>query len=222
VNDQGVGAGYNHKVPCSSDWPYQSINYSVSTAIATISNKRLAWGADWGSTGNSSFTTINGYAASGWPKVSYSVFIALDRHSVSPTQALSKQAKTISMSTLSVIAGIGSVRTTGIAGVGRSETMTYSPVGYSPVYGTWEVNASAANSVNLSLAVSGSAPSTLDAPILVVHGYTGPATPTHLLIDGAEMAAGTDYFVSYNSGAQELWVTLNKKFSGTHTIQISN
>ncbi len=70
LNDEGAGPAYNHKLPCTSDWAYQLIQYSVASASETTSNKRLAWGADWGSLGNSSFTSSNGYEVSGYPKVS--------------------------------------------------------------------------------------------------------------------------------------------------------
>jgi hypothetical protein len=85
LNDQGAGPGYDHKLPCTSDWAYQLIQYSVASANETTDNKRLAWGADWGSLGNSSFTSSNGYTVSGYPKVSYSVYVVLDPHSENPT-----------------------------------------------------------------------------------------------------------------------------------------
>ena len=217
VNDQGAGPGYDHKLPCDSDWAYQLIQYSVSSAAETTSNKRLAWGADWGSLGNSSFVSSNGYAVSGYPKVSYSVYIVLDPHSKNPTQNMALQAKTISLTHLT--ASVGSVRTFGSAGVGRADNKTYSPAGYSPIFGTWEVNALNDN-LTLSFAVSASAPSTLDTPIIVVHNYTGAALPRQILLDGVLLKANVDYFLSLNPGQSQLWVTLNRKLAGTHSFRV--
>lgn len=217
VNDEGAGPGYNHKLPCTSDWAYQLIQYSVSSAGQTTSNKRLAWGADWGSLGNSSFISSNGYTVSGWPKVSYSVYVVLDPHSKNPTQKMSTQAKTISLTKLT--ASIGSVRVSGSAGVGRADNKTYSPAGYSPIFGTWEVNAANSN-VALTFAVPGTAPSTLDAPIIVIHNYTSAALPAQVLLDGVAQTANTGYFASLRPGSSELWITLNKKLAGTHTFRV--
>jgi hypothetical protein len=219
LNDGGAGPAYNHKMPCTGDWAYQLIQYSVSNGTQTTNNKRLAWGADWGSLGNSSFTSSNGYAVSGHPKVSYSVYIVLDPHSANPTQNIALQGKTASLTTLT--ASLGTVRTSGIIGVGRTDTKAYSPVGYSPIFGTWEVNA-VSNKVTLSFAVSSSATATLNSPIIVVHNYTGPANPAQVILNGSTLVANRDYFSSLRSDKSELWITLNKKLAGTNSFRIVN
>ncbi len=218
LNDEGAGPAYDHKLPCTSDWAYQLIQYSVASANETTSNKRLAWGADWGSLGNSSFTSSNGYAVSGYPKVSYSVYVVLDPHSKNPTQNMARQAETVSLATLT--ANVGTVRTQGIAGVGRTDLQPYSPIGFNPIYGTWEVDA-LNNHVDVSFSVPTSAPTTLDMPIIVVHNYTDMASPAQILLDGAALAANSDYFISLRPSATELWITLNRKLAGTHDFQIT-
>jgi hypothetical protein len=219
LNDEGAGPGYDHKLPCTSDWAYQLIQYSVASASETTDNKRLAWGADWGSLGNSSFTSSNGYAVSGYPKVSYSVYVVLDPHSKNPTQNIAQQAKTISLTTLT--ATLGTIRTQGSAGVGRADNKPYTPIGYSPIFGTWEVNA-ANNAVNLWFAVSNSAPAALATPIIVVHNYTSTTSAAQMLLDGTTLTANSDYFMSVRPSALELWVTLNRQITGTHNLQILN
>ena len=219
VNDQGAGPGYNHIMPCTSDWAFQLIQYSVANAMQTTTDKRLAWGADWGSLGYGSFNSINGYAVSGWPKVSYSVYIVFDPHSTNPTQNIAKQAKTVSLTSLT--ANVGTVLTQGIAGVGRTDNQTYSPAGYSPIYGTWEVNA-ANNNASLSFAVPNTAPAALNTPIIVVHNYTLATPPKAIALDGVVLNANTDYFVSVNPSQSALWVTLNRSLTGTHGVQIAN
>lgn len=218
LNDEGAGPAYDHKLPCTSDWAYQLIQYSVSSANETTSDKRLAWGADWGSLGNSSFTSSNGYAVSGYPKVSYSVYVVLDPHSKNPTQNMARQAETVSLTTLT--ANVGTVRTQGIAGVGRTDLQPYSPIGYNPIYGTWEVDAWN-NQVDVSFSVSPSAPTTLDMPIIVVHNYVGITSPAQILLDGAALTANSDYFISLRPSAAELWITLNRKLTGMHNLQIT-
>ncbi len=219
TNDEGAGPAYDHKLPCTSDWAYQLIQYSVASAAETTSNKRLAWGADWGSLGNSSFTSSNGFTVSGYPRVSYSVYVVLDPHSKNPTGNMAAQARTISLTKLT--ASVGTVRTKGIAGVGRTDLKAYSPAGYSPIFGTWEVNA-ANNRLTLSFAVPVSAPSTLNMPVIVIHNYTGPASPAHVYLDGMALSANSGYFASLRPGVAELWITINRKLAGMHTFRIVN
>jgi hypothetical protein len=94
-------------------------------------------------------------------------------------------------------------------------------VGYSPIYGTWELDA-ANNNVLLYFGVSNTAPTTLDMPIIVAHNYTLVTPPVQITLDGVALVADTDYFVSVRPAQSELWVTLNKKLAGKHSIQISN
>ena len=218
VNDQGAGPGYTHTMPCTSDWAYQLVQYSLANAAQVTSNKRLAWGADWGSLGNSAFTSSNGFGVSGYPKVSYSVFVVLDPNSANPTQAIAKQAETINLSRL--IATVGSVRTQGRAGVGRADNKPYSPAGYSPVYGTWETDA-ANNALAVSFAVP-TAATPLDTPIIVVHNYTKAGLPVRISLDGVALVANRDYFASLRADQSELWITLNRKLSGNRLLQVVN
>jgi hypothetical protein len=217
VNDEGAGHGYDHRTPCTGDWAYQLIQYSVASAGETTNDKRLAWGADWGSLGNGGpFTSSNGYNVRGWPRVSYSVCVVLDPHSKNPTQRIALQAKTIRLTQLT--ATVGTVRTTGRAGVGRSDNKTYIPAGYSPIFSTWEVNTANGNAT-LKFVVPPSAPSTLDAPIVVLHNYASAALP-RVYLNNVLLAANSDYFASLRPGVSELWLTLNRKLSGTHTLRI--
>ena len=217
LNDEGAGPPYDHKLPCTSDWAYQLIQYSVASANETTNNKRLAWGADWGSLGNSSFTSSNGYEVSGYPKVSYSVYVILDPHSKNPTHNMARQAETVSLTTLT--ANVGTVRTQGIAGIGRADLQPYSPIGFNPIYGTWEVEA-LNNQVDVSFSVPASAPTSLDRPIIVVHNYTGVGSLAQVFLDGVVLTANSDYFTSLWPGASELWITLNRQLTGTQNLQI--
>jgi hypothetical protein len=56
--------------------------------------------------------------------------------------------------------------------------------------------------------------------IIVVHNYTGIASPAQILLDGVALTANSDYFISLRPGAAELWITLNRQLAGTHNLQI--
>ncbi len=141
----------------------------------------------------------------------------MDPHSKNPTWNVARQAETASLTTLT--ASVGTVRAQGIAGVGRTDLQTYQPAGFNPIYGTWEVDAVNDN-IDVSFAVSPSAPTTLDTPIIVVHNDTAITAPAQVLLDGAALTANSDYFISLRPSAAELWITLNRKLAGTHDLQI--
>ena len=111
----------------------------------------------------------------------------------------------------------GTVTASGPAGVGRSDTVTYSPKGFNHVYGTWDVTASS-NSASLKFVVP--AGESLLQPVLVVHSYTGSLSPT-ILLNGSTIDPGDGFYVSNRSDKQELWLTINRTLSGTATLQIN-
>ena len=92
--DAGNDGPDAHSMPCSFNWPYQSINYSMGEVIGEsnstpTNNTRLAWGTEFGFLGQSAYH-IHGSnywggplpdaTAPGWPKKSYSVYVVLGTH----------------------------------------------------------------------------------------------------------------------------------------------
>jgi uncharacterized repeat protein (TIGR01451 family) len=218
--DGEFGGALAHLMPCSYNWPYQSINYSMGEAgggdndIGT-NNTRLAWGTNFGFLGQSQYHThgssywggpLPDTTAPGWPRKSYSTYVVLGRHSDSPVEAQVTQVETVQNLTLT--ATIGSVVTTGPAGVNRVDTITYAPAGYNPVYGALTWNASG-NLLDANIAVGSG---TLKKPLLIIRNYTA-ALPT-VKLGGVTLAADVDYFPSLRAAASELWITLNRDLSG--------
>lgn len=203
----------SHTMPCAPSWAFQSVNYGFSSIGSTTTSRRLAWGSDWGTLGKSSIRTVNGRTVRGWPRVSYSVLVALDVHSKAPTTTTAAQVEVIHGTTLT--ATKGTVRTTGPAGIARADSMTYQPAGYSPVYGTWEIDADAGG-VTVGIDVAGGTP--LVEPTFVVHGYAGG--PPTVSLDGKALVANRGFFSSQREGS-DLWLTLHQKLKGTgHVLAI--
>ena len=96
----------------------------------------------------------------------------------------------------------------GSAGVGRSDNKTYIPAGYSPIFSTWEANTANSNAT-LKFVV----------PIVVLHNYASASLP-RVYLDNVLLAANSGYFASLRPGVSELWLTLNRNLSGTHTLRI--
>jgi hypothetical protein len=217
----GQDSGAAHVMPCSYNWPYQSVNYSMGAAIGQndnsgTNNTRLAWGTNFGFLGQSAYH-IHGSAywggplpdatAPGWPAKSYSTYVVLGTHSSDPVGAQVTQNETLQNVGLS--ATVGSVATSGPAGVNRSDNVTYTPAGYDPRYGALTFNATG-NALDANIAVSSG---TLKKPLVVLRNYTG-AYPSTVTLNNVALTIDVDYFPSLRAGSSELWITLNSNLSG--------
>lgn len=199
-------------MPCPFQWSFQSVNYSLGGVNAATTSKRLAWGADWGYLGKSVYTPMNNNYANtpgSFPKRSYSTLIVLDPHTGNPSKTLSAQMKIIDDTTLSATGA--TIATSGIAGVGRTDTTAYSPVGYNHVYSTWEASLTA-SSATLSFTVP--AGKTLQRPVIVLRNYASASAPASVKLNGSTLTANTDFFASVRTTTRELWITLGKDLSG--------
>lgn len=214
--------GNNYRMPCDFNWPYQSINYSLGGGGAT-NNTRLAWGSNFGWLGQQSYFThgsafwggpLPNTTASGWPRKSYATFVVLDRHSEDPVGAQVAEIETVQTTTAS--ASVGSVRTSGPAGVNRPDTMTYQPAGWNPVRAAWAFDA-AGNQLDANLAV---AAGTLRRPLLIIGNWTG-ALPAAIRYNGQTLVQDADYLPSLRADANELWITLLRDLAGpANRIQV--
>ena len=228
--DAGNDGPDAHSMPCSFNWPYQSINYSMGEVIGEsnstpTNNTRLAWGTEFGFLGQSAYH-IHGSdywggplpdaTAPGWPKKSYSVYVVLGTHTNDAVDAAVSEIETVQ--TLVLSAAQGSVATSGPAGVDRADTVTYAPAGYDHVYGALTFVASG-NALDATIAVG--AGRTLHHPIVVVRNFTSGSYPT-VRLDGTALTMDADYFPSIRAGAQELWITLDRDIGGgNHQLEVT-
>lgn len=220
-----------HPMPCSTDWDYQTINYSIGVAnggsdTGPTNNTRFAWGTEFGFLGQSGYH-INGSTwwggpltdtlASGWPKKSYSVFVVLGTHSNDPVDAQVAQME--ATQSVSLTASVGSVPSTGPAGINRSDTQNYSTAGYDPVYSALTFVA-AGNAIDATIGVGGG--KTLSNPMIVIRNYTSANYPKTVALGGTTLVMDVDYFPSLRASNSELWITLNKDITGANNrLQIT-
>jgi len=226
-NEDGPSA---HSLPCSYNWPFQSINYSMGEVVGEsndtpTNNTRLAWGTNFGFLGQAAYH-IHGSeywggplpdaTAPGWPKKSYSVHVVLGTQSSDPVGA--QVADIEAVQTLALSAAVGSVATSGPAGVDRADTVAYAPAGYDAVYGTLAFDASG-NALDATIAVG--AGRALHHPVIVVRNFASAAYPA-VRLDGAVLTMDASYFPSLRASAQELWITLNSDLgAGAHHLEIT-
>jgi hypothetical protein len=117
--------------------------------------------------------------------------------------------------TKAVLSGsLGTVTTVGPAGIPTSgsataantnKTVTYSPKGYDPIYGTWDLSGSN-NEVNATLAPAANMP--LVNPVFVLNGYTSTQLPAAM--STGTSASSPSYYATVDAAHQRLWVTVNK------------
>ena len=227
--DTNFDGDANHRMPCDFNWPYQSINYvpslDPSTPSVPTNNTRLAWGTNFGFLGQGQYL-IHGSMfyggplpdtpAPGYPKKSYSTFVVLGLHSGDPVGTQVAQIETVQTTTLT--ATMGSVVTTGPAGINRTDTVTYAPGGWNHVYAAWAFEA-AANRVDANFDVGAG---TLSNPLVIVSNWTAGALPGTVRFNGATLVQDADYFPSLRAGSNELWLTLNRNLTGgTNRLEIS-
>jgi hypothetical protein len=197
-------------MPEDWNWTYQLNQYELPWGSTS---KRLAWGMNYGAVGKDAYSVYGDDAtADGYPYQSYSVYIVLGTHSQAAVFAQVADVEASVTTTLG--ATVGSVVTSGPAGVARSDTRTYEPAGYNPVYGTWELNA-AANQVDATFTVGSG---TLDNPLFVIHGWAA-AAPCHLQLDSVSIDCGA-FHASVNAATQTLWLTVKGHFSGAHRLVV--
>jgi hypothetical protein len=208
-------AGYT--MPCDYNWPYQSINYSLDPGNpgSPTNNTRLAWGADFGFLGDPAFPIhgssyyggpLGNATAVGWPYQSYSTWIVLGLHSTNPVGNAVGQTEVLQ--SLALSATVGSVVTSGSAGVARPDAVAYSPAGYDPIYSALRFNA-AGGALHANIAVGSG---TLVNPLLIVGG--AGAFPGGVSLNGVALTADVDYFASVRADTNEVWITLNRSLTG--------
>ena len=222
ADDQQLGVA--HSVPCLGLWPYQLISfnyYEPANLSQSTNDAQMTWGTQYGFLGQSAYalhdsTLPANSTASGYPKKSYSVYVVLGPHSSAPVTA--QRAEIEAMQTVTFGVTVGSVATSGPAGVNRADTITYDPPGYDHIYGALAFIA-ASNTLDANVAVGSG---TLHNPLIIVRNYTNGNYPTTVKLNGTTLAIDVDYFPSLRGAASELWITLNRDLTGaTNHLQMT-
>jgi hypothetical protein len=198
-------------MPANWNWPYQMCQYEMSDTAQTRS-KRLAWGLMYGAVGKPSYYGY-GYEGSysGHPYQSYSVFMVMGQQSAGAVLAQAAHVERMLKAQLSVVQG--AVVTSGPLGVARSDVSTYPVPGYNSSYAAYELQADMSGLFNATLNAAGGE---LQNPLFLVRAAAG--VPARLYLDGVLLKADVDYFASYDSVSGVLWLTLNRVWSGSHTL----
>lgn len=189
----GQTSGAGAAMPDDWNWTYQLNQYELPF---TTSSHRIAWGTNYGAVGQQSYPVYGDDAqASGYPYQSYAVFIALGERGtvdavVDDTEALQDAALSCS---------VGTARTAGPGGAGRTDSQPYAPVGFNPVYASFDIDADG----GAATCVLDLGSRSVDSLMLRVHGATG-----NIEVDGNSVS-------SVDDNDDVTWVTLLGTRTGT-------
>lgn len=201
----------NWLMPPNWNWPYQICQYELDDSSPTRS-KRFAWGLMYGAVGNPAYSSYGyGGQLSGHPYQSYSVFMVMGRQSRGDVLAQVTQVEHMLKARLS--ADRGQVVTQGPLGVARPDIGTYPVPGFNSTYGAYELLADATGQFTVTLEAAGG---DIRNPLFLVHKPGG--VPERLSLDGVPLTADVDYFASSDDSAGWVWLTLNRTWSGSHTL----
>jgi mannan endo-1,4-beta-mannosidase len=225
----------NYVMPCVSGWPYQLMNYDwdptagkpVNEATGT---KLIAWGSPYGWLGASSFNLFDYSAtADGRGDRSYATFIVLGpKCRFNPENGQCDQEGDVAITIRAVEAlaaatinnvNPGSLVTQVPKGPGANEMKDIAN-GYNDSYGAYYLSTSD-NQVAFMFTPADS--KSVKNPIFVIQNYTARHLP-RISVGGDSVTVNTGTasgaFVSINTGAHELWVTLNTTVSAATDVQI--
>ncbi|QRN99923.1 hypothetical protein JRI60_13260 [Archangium violaceum] len=198
-------------MPPNWNWPYQMCQYEMGNTQPTRS-KRLAWGLMYGAVGSLLYGAYgNGGQLSGHPHQSYSVFMVMGRQSAETVLAQATQVERMLRAQLVAIRG--SLVSEGPPGVARADTARYPVAGYNSTYAAYELQPDVTGQFTVTLNAAGG---DIQNPVFLVHKEGG--VPGRVYLDGVPLIADLDYFASSDASTGVVWLTLNRVWSGSHTL----
>ena len=101
----------------------------------------------------------------------------------------------------------------GPPGVARSDTARYPVAGYNSTYAAYELQPDVTGQFTVTLNAAGG---DIQNPVFLVHKEGG--VPGRVYLDGVPLIADLDYFASSDASTGVVWLTLNRVWSGSHTL----
>ncbi len=206
-----AGSPASQLMPAAWNWTYLLNQHQLP---AGTSVKTMGWGMNFGAVGQTSFPSY-GYQGnkSGYPYQSYGTFIVLGAKAATTNHVAQVERITAS----SLVATRGLVVTSGVAGAGRTDTVTYAPAGYNHVYGTWDVRTEPTTSA--AVLTFDPKAKAIKNPVFRLLDYTKATLPSGVRLGTTALVDGTDYEVSRD--ADTVWLTLKRTVSAPVTLGLN-
>jgi hypothetical protein len=205
-----AGSPASQSMPATWNWTFLLNQYQLPDST----RKLMGWGMPFGSIGETSVTKYGGVGTfSGYPYQSYAVSLVLGPK----TSVTSQVAQAERLTASALTATRGTVVTSGPGGAGRTDSVSYSPAGYDPVYATFDLKAEAATGA--VVATLDPKASALKFPVFRVLDYPLTTDPTGVKLGATALVDGTDYAVSRDGTT--LWFVLKKTISAATTLSMN-
>jgi len=202
-----AGAPASQTMPINWNWTFLVDQWQLPDTKPKV----MGWGLNFGAVGKTSVAKYGGVGTmSGYPYQSYAVSLVLGPK----TSVTSQVAQQERVTAATITATRGSVVTSGPGGVGRTDLVTYSPAGYDPLYGTFDLEAEA--TTGAVVAAFDPRAKAIKFPAFRVLSYPLTTDPTGVRMGATNLVEGTDYAVSRDGST--LWFVLKKTVSAVTTI----
>jgi hypothetical protein len=208
ITDAGMSP--SQTMPLNWNWTYLANQWQLPTYNT---RKPIGYLLPYGSVGTDSgykYSSKNTTQMDGHPYQSYSTFLVLNPKGKTATVVTNVEAAM----GVTLSATKGTVVTTGIGGTGRTDTVTYSPAGYNPIYSTFDFNPDGAGALSATMNFG---TKTYTKPVFRILGKT--SVPTSVLYDGV---AETGYVASVDTTTNVLYLALNRAVTGSHTLRVDD
>lgn len=211
-----AGSGFNNgqdgsgnRMPVFGDGQVQGSLFAYQmNYYDNYASKRMTWGSHFGS--------IDGGYGSSPGYQNYTVSMHIGKYSDHGVPAMIAENESLHNGTTSLVAVSGALVTEGNEGSGNPTQKTYSPAGYNHVHRTFEA---IAHNQQSKLAFD-LGEGEFRNPVFVVHGFSGAAATAGVILNGAELVAGSDYLASVDAANEKLYVTLLRTLSGDNLITL--
>ena len=226
----------HYVMPCIWGWPYQLMNFDWEDPNKPLdeptTNTLVGWGSPYGWLGASSFFVMDGSTAGGGGDRSYAMFIVLGPHyrfNIHSGEPHPEQGDVVI--TIKTVEALGAATISNVTagslvlevpkGLGATEVKNILN-GYNDNHAAYYLSA-VGNQVGFTFNPANGQP--VKNPLFVVQNYTARDLP-NVSVDGVAITvnAGTkasEAFLSIDTTANELWLTLNRTVTVATDIRLS-
>lgn len=206
-----AGSPAEQLMPATWNWTYLLNQHQLPSGTNV---KTMGWGMNFGAVGQTSYPSY-GYQGnlSGYPYQSYGTFIVLGAKAATTNHVA--QVERLTAASLSAARGL--VVTSGVAGVGRTDTVSYAPAGYNHVYATWDVRAEPTTAAAV-FTLDPKAKAIIN-PVFRVLDYSRTSLPSGVRMGTTNLVDGVDYEASRDGTT--LWFTLKKTITAPTTLGLN-
>ncbi len=206
-------------MPPAWAWPYQTLQYELGDGLGGASrSKRLAWGYNYGALGADTFASFDQLHTYSGRQLSYAGHIVFGTLGGQAVRQMVQEMEANQQ--VRLVAGTGvDLGRVGAAGIGRSDLQTYTPAGYNPTYGVWELQHQPPSQQLSWHLQTGALP--LHRPIFLLT-QASPAAAMQLRLGPQRLQPGQQFVTTWDAPRGAIWLTYLGDLAAqtTHTFSL--